>query len=315
MKKTIISLSIIAAVCLVAGAFFFLFSNDPEPDYKQKLSDRISIYWYGGKKYYVDTETGEKLFKNLDVDWIYPLYEFRDKVYSGEDSLTVLFVGDKRGFVNINTGEIIIPPTYRHAWVFSEGLAAVVMDNMVGFINRKGEMVIDCRYPYRGNKLTDFVFKNGRCVVADSMQRVGVIDTLGNWVLEPKYDFIRLEKDYAIVYKIGQCKKQVDYAGNVLADGLIDWTSNMHYYKTYVNKQTGESSKVKVQNEHYMMYCVEDKFGIVSRSGKHITPPIYTGIYCEDEELFCARITKIGEKESYVLINGKGEIISRRHSK
>lgn len=59
-----------------------------------------------------------------------------------------------------------VQPIYKHAWIFAEGLAGVVQNDMVGFINTRGEVVIDFRYPYRGNSLTEFVFKNGHCVVA-----------------------------------------------------------------------------------------------------------------------------------------------------
>ena len=43
------------------------------------------------------------------------------------DSLTVFCDKDgKRGFLNVKTGEIVIPAQYSKAWNFSEGLAAVL---------------------------------------------------------------------------------------------------------------------------------------------------------------------------------------------
>ena len=295
-KKTIIWSSVIAAGCLAASVV--MISCHKEADYEEELSERISVYSYGDKKTLVNTETGQTLIKDLQVDW----------VRTGRDSLAVFAKDDKRGYFNVNTGEIVVPLTYKHAWVFSEGLAGVVQNDMVGFINPKGELVIPCRYPYRGNSLSEFVFEHGRCVVADSMQHIGAIDTLGNWVVAPKYDAVHLSKDYAIVYNKGHFKKQIDYNGKVLADGLIDNTYNLHYPQTYINKETGEPSEANVLNERFMEYNVEGRSGLMTRTGKFITPPIYTNIACIGEDLFRAQLQ---DWSSEVIINGKGEVLGK----
>ncbi|MBR5563160.1 MAG: WG repeat-containing protein [Bacteroidales bacterium] len=64
------------------------------------------------------------------------------------DSLTVFCDKEgKRGYLNVNTGKVVIDGQYKHAWHFSEGLAAVVADNgKVGFINYSNEMVIPAIY-------------------------------------------------------------------------------------------------------------------------------------------------------------------------
>lgn len=296
MKKKFFISASIAITCL--SATIAIISCNKKADYEEELSERISVRSFGDKKSLVNTETGQTLIDDLEVDWI----------RTGRDSLAVFAKDDKRGYFNVNTGEIIVPLTYKHAWVFSEGLAGVVQNDMVGFINTKGELVIPCRYPYRGNALSSFVFSHGRCVVADSMQHIGAIDTMGNWVIEPKYDAVHLAKDYAIVYNKGQFKKQIDYAGHVLADGLIDEVYNLRYCKSYISAETGEPTSGSALNEHYMEYYVEGRSGLMTRTGKFITPPIYTNIDCIGEELFCAQLQDYNSK---VIINGKGEIISK----
>ncbi len=64
------------------------------------------------------------------------------------DSLTVFCDTEgKRGYLNVNTGRVVIDGQYKHAWHFSEGLTAVVADNgKVGFINYDNEMVIPAIY-------------------------------------------------------------------------------------------------------------------------------------------------------------------------
>ena len=62
------------------------------------------------------------------------------------DTLTVFSRKGKRGFLNVNDGRIVIEAQYDKAWVFSEGLAAVVKDKKIGFVNARNEVVLPFRY-------------------------------------------------------------------------------------------------------------------------------------------------------------------------
>ena len=114
--------------------------------------------------------------------------------------------------------------------------------------------------------------------------------------------------DYAVVYNKGHFKKQIDYNGNVLADGLIDYVNNLHYPKSYFNTETGKPDDDPALNEKYMEYRVEGRSGLMTRSGRFITPPIYTDISCLGEELFTAQLQDWSSK---VIINGKGEVLGK----
>lgn len=89
-----------------------------------------------------NTQTGEVTAKKIKFDWTSA---------SPNDSLGVFCLDNKRGYYNSYTGKIVVPAQYRRAWIFSEGLAAVQKNGMIGFINRKGEVAIPFRYPYHGN--------------------------------------------------------------------------------------------------------------------------------------------------------------------
>lgn len=85
------------------------------------------------------------------------------------------------------TGKAEIKPTYSHAWIFSEGLAAVEDEGMIKFIDQSGTVVIDKQLPYL-NGADGYVFHDGYCIVHnDSRDLFGLIDHKGNWVLQPKY--------------------------------------------------------------------------------------------------------------------------------
>ena len=107
------------------------------------------------------------------------------------DSLTVFCDKEgKRGYLNVNTGKVVINGQYKHAWHFSEGLAAVVADNgKVGFINYDNEMVIPAVYDYVVDY--DYIFEDGICVLVDGLtNKYGAIDRQGNMKLPMEYSRI-----------------------------------------------------------------------------------------------------------------------------
>ena len=79
----------------------------------------------------------------------------------GLDSIGIFEKDGKRGFYNLNTDKVLVAASYTHAWFFSEGLAAVQRNGMIGFIDRFGNVTIDFKFPYHGNPLSEFIFKNG----------------------------------------------------------------------------------------------------------------------------------------------------------
>ena len=61
-----------------------------------------------GRDGYLFNRDNKKVLKN--ISWIAkPL---------GEDSLVCYSNGEKRGYFNMYTGEVIIKPQYRHAWIW-----------------------------------------------------------------------------------------------------------------------------------------------------------------------------------------------------
>lgn len=122
------------------------------------------------------------------VDWVV--------VSDDRDSLAVFSKNGKRGFINRFTGEVVIPPRYSRAWVFSEGLAAVEENGMLRFIDHAGRVVIDRKLTVRFSS-PGYAFKNGYCIVQDPVSgKSGLIDRSGNWALEPRYDRILNVRGY-----------------------------------------------------------------------------------------------------------------------
>lgn len=100
-----------------------------------------------------------------------------------------------------HTGKAVIPTEYEVANSFSEELAFVEAGNKSGFINKKGDFVINLPKGYSAYG----GFKNGLAVIVSEKYKKGVIDKSGNTVIPFDYDEIsEFEDGIAKVKKNGK---------------------------------------------------------------------------------------------------------------
>lgn len=88
----------------------------------------------------------------------------------------------KWGYID-KTGNIVIKPAFDLAYLFSEGLAPIVIRRKVGFINKKGDIVVEPKYLKAGS------FSEGMASVTCSgwREKNGYIDKTGNMVISELY--------------------------------------------------------------------------------------------------------------------------------
>ncbi|MGM9737288.1 MAG: WG repeat-containing protein [Candidatus Cryptobacteroides sp.] len=257
------------------------------------------------------------------------------------DSLTVFCdKKGKRGYVNVNTGEIVIPAQYSKAWHFSEGLGAVLGDNgNVGFINSGNQLVIGFEIPY--DKSFDYVFKDGFCVVkfwdsdryrysayaADGRQVLAwcythiddpaingyrvVANEDGSWlfdknfneVLPDTYDRLEIAEGKDGVYATKDHIKQLlAFDGTVIEPFVIDDTRRLEYQ---VMNEEGDDFASILDND-VMVYSVSGWEGLMdARTGKIITPACYWSISLASPDLVTARL---GYSDESVILDKKGRI-------
>lgn len=163
--------------------FSKLFSSNDDKFYlSQSLSDDVLFYdsYYYGENGYIANADGKKLIKNV-LSIARPL---------DGDSLVYYSDGERRGYFHMRDGHVVVKPIYEHAWIFSEGLAAVEQHGRIKFIDTQGNIAIDRGFGF--NVCDDgYVFHDGHCAVNDSTGRhKGLIDRKGDWVLPPVYDNI-----------------------------------------------------------------------------------------------------------------------------
>ena len=260
--------------------------------------DLVAVKADDGKVSIKDVTTGKITIKDIKLDWTQR---------SRNDSLSVFCSENKRGYYNMYTGEIAIPAQYRRAWVFEEGLAAVQKNGNIGFINHKGETVIDFKYPYHGNPLSSFIFEDGHCVVADTTGKCGVIDRKGAWLIHPEYDNISAYKEYAIVTKAG-VTKQLSYDGKVLNSFVLDNIKELTYEEKerYENRE-GELEYVeKTVKTGLFAYCVGGRYGMMDKNCHRLTDPLYKSITAVSDNMFRATLL---DHYSEVILNAKGEVM------
>lgn len=164
--------------------------DDDEVYFTQRISPNICYYesYYGNDGYLMNNK-GDKVLDH--ISWIIrPL---------GEDSLACYSNGYRRGYFRMRDGHEVIHPQYYHAWIFSEGLAAVEEGGVIKFLDPNGSVVIDRGFAY--NEACDgYVFHRGYCAVHDSKgKKMGFIDRTGKWVIPPTYDNITTQDTFWIV--------------------------------------------------------------------------------------------------------------------
>lgn len=215
-KVAIVVIGILAAIFIVAGVreYNHRHYSQVAHEWDRHLSENIcvhSIHRYWVRVY--DLEA--KKYVTRKLKWVSGIPD--------RDSLTVFCdKSDKRGFLNTKTGEIVIAGKYEHAWVFSEGLAAVVEPGgKMGFIDKSGKYVIAPELDYISSH--DYVFKHGVCCIEDEKGYQGLLLTDGTWILPQEYSFISYidETDMFVPMKNGKY--------GLLKNGSFEWVYPLEY--------------------------------------------------------------------------------------
>ena len=108
--------------------------------------------------------------------------QFSRVVWAFSEGYAAVQLNDKWGFID-NTGREVIPPKYDNVWSFIEGFAAVKLNDKWGFIDKTGREVIPSKYDWVG----DFIEGLARVQLNDKW---GFVDKNGREVIPPKYDTV-----------------------------------------------------------------------------------------------------------------------------
>lgn len=309
-----------------------------------------------GRSYWRDKELSKDVVAHSYRDNRFRIFDKKSNKYTtskiywvadanNNDSLTVYALPHKRGYINVKTGEIVIDAqsnNYSKAWIFSEGVAAVMKDGKIGFINTDNEVVIPFIFDYPKRPYSDihnYLFHNGYCMMTDKEGKCGLIDAAGNWVVEPIYDEVWVPQDNGLRVVVKNGKRglldtsakviypteydkiqiagnnagivlakdgrmwQVDNEGNVINPFMFDSSMWLSYPMEYT-----ECNDILYTFSIYAKYEVNNCYGIMNRlTGKPITPAIYSDISMLSAEVFEVQEAYTGD---YYLVDSKGKNIN-----
>ncbi len=181
------------------------------------------------------------------------------------------------GFINAK-GELVIDDTYSKVSDFSNGLAAVQRNGQCGYIDKEGREVVGLEF----SKCLDF--DEGKAVVYRGYRQGGIIDTLGNFIIEPTLDRI------------------LDFSDG---RGLVrDKNARFYYITQEADMSDGYYQTAGSFKHGVAVVQSKGRWGVINQKGIEIIPPKYDRI-----ESFEGGYAKVGIKRFNGLTNLKGELI------
>ncbi len=197
-----------------------------------------------------------------------------DDLYFRRDDCIHVKLGNNIGLMDINFQEII-KPQYQDIGIFSqEGLASFRTNNLCGYINREGDVVILPRFDNAEE------FKNGVAVV-EYDEEYFLIDLNGNRIADCL--FMYLESSFIEGENLYACSKDdlhfgfIDGSGNEVIPFIYDYA--------------------KPFSEGLAVICKDGKAGYIDKNNTIIIKPEYETAYSFSEGL--ARVKKNG-KEGFI---------------
>lgn len=203
------------------------------------------------------------------------------------DNLFQVTKDGKSGFIN-DKGQVVIDLVFDGVSSFSEGLARIFVGDKVGFIDTKGHIKIQPKF----NTASEF---SEGLAYATTGNKYGYIDTLGNFVIEPNYySCSAFENGYALVMQ------------EVVSTGcFID--------KLGIIKLKGRNFLVSKYSEGLINCSDNGDWGFIDINGNFIIAPTYkyTREFSEGKAAVSPKKIsgKANKKELYAFINKDNEII------
>ena len=128
-----------------------------------------------------------------------------DIAYRFSEGLAAVKLNDRRGFID-QSGTEVVPCKYDFAYSFSEGLAAVELNDKYGFIDQSGTEVIPYKYDLA------YSFSEGLATV-ELNGKWGFIDQSGTEVIPYKYDWAGVFSEGLAAVKLNDKEFYIDKTG------------------------------------------------------------------------------------------------------
>ena len=212
------------------------------------------------------------------------------------DSLLIYGDGNTYGLMKTNC-QIVVPNKYERIGQVSEGLAIIVLNEMLGYINERGEEVIAPQFDLIPNYVNRSQFREGSAIVAKN-NNFGVINTKGKEILPLKNEGIGTWSELTAVKRKGKwgfinranqlvIPTTFDFAESFVNNialvqelslyGAIDRSGNKIIETGYNN--------IEIAMKNYMIVNNGALYGVVSSNGEVVVPMVYRSIRIFDKNL------------------------------
>jgi len=215
----------------------------------------------------------------------------RSRIFYSE-GLAAVKVNEKFGFIDLD-GNFVIEPKYEFSFDFQNGLASVELDGKCGYINKNGDFEIEPQFESAASFYGDYA-----CVSKDfeGNNLFGIIDRKGNFVVEPKFNCISgyRQTEEGVFFGALQGEGENGLWGIINVNG--EWVIEPKF-----NDMIGLDSF-----SDYVSIEVNGKYGVIDLEGNYLISPISDeyifGYRPEDLNVYC----KDGK---YGYVDGKGNVI------
>ena len=184
-SRSVRVLLICAPVILAALVYSLARSGSSAPKaiqkrlYGEEIGRNGLRYKHGAHIY--NPETGEILVDS--ITWLH---------INRGDTIAILAKNHRRAYINLNTAELITPLQFDRAWEFACNRGIMSRNDSLFIFRRDGSQVNTSGLT-AGNQY-EYLFYENRLALNVDYDHVGLLDTAGNWVLEPIYQ--KIETSY-----------------------------------------------------------------------------------------------------------------------
>jgi hypothetical protein len=223
---------------------------------------------------------GKEIFTMPDAEYVMAFSEGVAPFVKAVDGELLFGYVDKKG-------NVVIEPAWPTATPFSNGLAAVETDDESewGYINHKGEMAIAAQF-----SMGSMFSEEGYAVITTSTELCGVIDKKGTFVVNPKYQEIKIDGDrfivkeddkFSLIDKKGETLIRPEFKDLLLFNGKPCTLASLDGYsygiidrkgKFTVNPQFGGGTPFLGKTA---VVISSEKYGMIDAKGKYVLNPSY----------------------------------------
>ncbi len=212
-----------------------------------------------------------------------------DKISYFVEGLAAVKKGENLGYIN-QKGELVIDAEYQTVWPYNKGLAAVKQNYQWGFIDTTGKFVIEPQF----DETEGFDLFSGKYAIVVKNKKYGIINREGNYLINPKYDYLYFENENVLLAVISENQKQ--------KKGLINLKEKWLYTSEYENFDYFDG---------YLKFEKDGTFGLLKlNTNKIVIPPVFEEIAFRSRGLtLLFYYSEITNKTQHAYVNKKGRVI------